>query len=167
LARRVRNDTTWDGNVEAIGRLRRLGIRADAIDDLARAGLPATDVEATVLSIADLLPGCVGRRPRSLLSVGGIQRGAVACPAGTGGGAQDGARTKTTKRLTARYRRDIAAPKRQIAPLQKTVAFLQAQEKRRVAAQPAPAKPAEGARFRLACYEGGHRVRRADGEPRD
>jgi nucleotide-binding universal stress UspA family protein len=30
---------------------------ADAIDDLARAGLPATDVEATVLSIADLLPG--------------------------------------------------------------------------------------------------------------
>ena len=33
---------------------------ANAIDDLARAGLSATDVEATVLSIADLLPGVLG-----------------------------------------------------------------------------------------------------------
>ena len=33
---------------------------ADAIGDLARAGLPRTDVEATVLSIADLLPGVLG-----------------------------------------------------------------------------------------------------------
>jgi DNA-binding transcriptional regulator YiaG len=58
------------------------------------------------------------------------------------------AQTKTTKRLTAQYRRDIAALKRQVAALQKTVAFLQAQEKRRVAQQPSPAKPAEGVRFR-------------------
>lgn len=58
------------------------------------------------------------------------------------------AQTKTTKRLTAQYRRDIAALKWQVATLQKTVAFLQAQEKRRVAAQPTPAKPAEGVRFR-------------------
>lgn len=58
------------------------------------------------------------------------------------------AQTKTTKRLTAQYRRDIAALKRQVAALQKTVAFLQAQEKRRVAQQPSIAKPAEGVRFR-------------------
>jgi DNA-binding transcriptional regulator YiaG len=55
--------------------------------------------------------------------------------------------TKTTKKLTAQYRRDIAALKRQVASLQKTVNFLQGQEKRRVASQPAPAK-VEGIRFR-------------------
>jgi DNA-binding transcriptional regulator YiaG len=58
------------------------------------------------------------------------------------------AQTKTTKRLTSQYRRDIAALKRQVAALQKTVTFLQRQEKGRVAQQPAPAKPAEGVRFR-------------------
>jgi DNA-binding transcriptional regulator YiaG len=46
--------------------------------------------------------------------------------------------TKTTKKLTAQYRRDIAALKRQVAQLSKTVAFLEAQEKQRVAEQPVP-----------------------------
>src|SRR3954470_739037 len=55
--------------------------------------------------------------------------------------------TKVTKRLTAQYRRDIAALKRQVASLRKTVTFLEAQEKRRVARQPAP-QPREGTRFR-------------------
>jgi DNA-binding transcriptional regulator YiaG len=55
--------------------------------------------------------------------------------------------TKTTRRLTAQYRRDIAALKRQVAALQKSVAFLEVQEKRRVAERPAPSE-AEGIRFR-------------------
>jgi len=50
------------------------------------------------------------------------------------------ARTKATRRLTAQYRRDIAALKRQVASLQKTVGFLEAQEKKRVAAVPVPEK---------------------------
>jgi DNA-binding transcriptional regulator YiaG len=57
------------------------------------------------------------------------------------------AQTRTTRRLTAQYRRDIAALKRQVAALRRTVAFLEAREKRRVAEQPEVAK-AEGIRFR-------------------
>ena len=56
------------------------------------------------------------------------------------------AQTKTTRRLGAQYRRDIAALKREMAALRKTVAFLTAQEKRRGAER--PAAPAEGLRFR-------------------
>lgn len=48
--------------------------------------------------------------------------------------------TKTTKKLTGQYRRDIAALKRQVAALAKTVGFLEAQEKKRSAQQPAPEK---------------------------
>ena len=48
------------------------------------------------------------------------------------------AQTKTMKRLTAKYRRDIAALKREIVGLRKTVGYLQVQEKRRVAGRPAP-----------------------------
>ena len=55
--------------------------------------------------------------------------------------------TKSTRRLTAQYRRDIAALKREMTSLRKKVAFLEAQEKRRVAERPAP-PPAEGIRFR-------------------
>ncbi len=55
--------------------------------------------------------------------------------------------TRSTRRLTAQYRRDIAALKRQVASLYKTVAFLERQEKRRVAEQPVPEK-VEGVRFR-------------------
>ena len=55
--------------------------------------------------------------------------------------------TKTTRRLTAQYRRDIAALKREVMSLRKVVAFLEAQEKRRVAQRPA-APAAEGIRFR-------------------
>lgn len=55
--------------------------------------------------------------------------------------------TKATKKLTAQYRRDIAALKRQVASLRKTVNLLEAQEKRRVAKQPVPQK-VEGVRFR-------------------
>ena len=55
--------------------------------------------------------------------------------------------TKTTRRLTAQYRRDIAALKREMVSLRKKVAFLEAQEKRRVAERPAPSE-VEGVRFR-------------------
>jgi DNA-binding transcriptional regulator YiaG len=55
--------------------------------------------------------------------------------------------TKTTRRLTAQYRRDIAALKREMAALRKKVSFLETQEKRRVAERPA-APAAEGIRFR-------------------
>jgi DNA-binding transcriptional regulator YiaG len=55
--------------------------------------------------------------------------------------------TKTTRRLTAQHRRDIAALKREVAALRKSVAFLEAQEKRRVTERPTPAA-AEGIRFR-------------------
>lgn len=48
------------------------------------------------------------------------------------------ARTKTTRKLTAHYRRDIAALKRQVASLTKVVGFLEKQEKKRVASQPVP-----------------------------
>lgn len=55
--------------------------------------------------------------------------------------------TKITRRLTAQYRRDIAALKRQVASLSKTVKFLEAQEKKRVGQQPSPAE-LEDVRFR-------------------
>src|SRR5436190_16367211 len=48
------------------------------------------------------------------------------------------AETKTTRRLTALYRRDIAALKRQVASLRKTVTFLESQEKRHVGERPTP-----------------------------
>jgi DNA-binding transcriptional regulator YiaG len=55
--------------------------------------------------------------------------------------------TRTTRKLTAQYRRDIAALKREMVALRKKVAFLETQEKRRVAERPtAPAT--EGIRFR-------------------
>ena len=56
--------------------------------------------------------------------------------------------TKSTRRLTAQYRRDIAALKREVSALRKSVSFLEAQEKRRVAARPDPVR-AEGVRFRV------------------
>jgi hypothetical protein len=56
--------------------------------------------------------------------------------------------TKSTRRLTAQYRRDIAALKREMASLRKKVAFLEAQEKRRVAERPS-APAADGIRFRV------------------
>ena len=58
------------------------------------------------------------------------------------------AQTKTTRKLSAQYRRDIAAMKRDVASLRKKVAFLEAQEKRRVTERPA-APAAEGIRFRV------------------
>ena len=48
------------------------------------------------------------------------------------------ARTKVTRRLVARHRSDIAALKRQMATVLKTLAFLEGQEKKRVATQPVP-----------------------------
>lgn len=57
--------------------------------------------------------------------------------------------TGVTRRMTTQHRRDIAALKRQITAMQKTVDFLASQEKRRVgdtAATPAPEGPV---RFRV------------------
>jgi DNA-binding transcriptional regulator YiaG len=59
------------------------------------------------------------------------------------------AKTKGTRRLTAQYRRDIAALKRQVSSLQKTVTFLDAREKKRAAEAPNP-QEAEHLRFRVA-----------------
>ena len=56
--------------------------------------------------------------------------------------------TKTTRRLTAQYRREIAELKRQVAALRKSVSFLEAQEKRRVAERPAQPET-ERIRFRV------------------
>lgn len=56
--------------------------------------------------------------------------------------------TKTVRKLTAQYRRDIAALKREVVRLRKTVGFLESQEKRRVSSQPAAPAPTEGKRFR-------------------
>src|SRR4051812_16996362 len=55
--------------------------------------------------------------------------------------------TRSTRRLTAQYRRDIAALKRQVSSLQKSVAFFERQEKRRHGHQPVLQK-VEGLRFR-------------------
>jgi DNA-binding transcriptional regulator YiaG len=57
------------------------------------------------------------------------------------------AQTRIVRRLTSQHRRDIAALKRQVAALSKAVTFLQKQEKRRVARQPAP-QEISGIRFR-------------------
>jgi transcriptional regulator with XRE-family HTH domain len=57
------------------------------------------------------------------------------------------AQTGTTKKATVRYRSDIAGLKREVARLRKITTFLEAQEKKRVAQQPAP-QEAEGVRFR-------------------
>jgi DNA-binding transcriptional regulator YiaG len=57
------------------------------------------------------------------------------------------AKTGTTRKAAVRYRSDIATLKRQVTQLVKTVAFLEAQEKKRVAEQPLP-KPAQDIRFR-------------------
>jgi DNA-binding transcriptional regulator YiaG len=54
---------------------------------------------------------------------------------------------KIVRRLTAQHRRDIAALKRQVMALRKAVAFLELQEKRRVAKHP-DASVAQGIRFR-------------------
>jgi len=51
-----------------------------------------------------------------------------------------------TVKASAQHRRDIAEMKRQIQSLRKAVAFLERQEKKRLAGQPAVAKP-KGARF--------------------
>ena len=56
------------------------------------------------------------------------------------------AETAVTKRASAQHRRDIAELKRVVDNLSKRVAFLEKQEKRRVAKQPAK-EAAEGARF--------------------
>jgi DNA-binding transcriptional regulator YiaG len=54
---------------------------------------------------------------------------------------------KLIKRLTAQHRRDLAALKRQIVSLRKSVGYLERQERRRVVRQP-PIASAEGVRFR-------------------
>ncbi len=54
--------------------------------------------------------------------------------------------TGTTKRAATQHRRDIADLKRRIAALEKEVAFLRRQEKKRVGGK-APIELAEGARF--------------------
>jgi DNA-binding transcriptional regulator YiaG len=59
------------------------------------------------------------------------------------------ARTKGTRRLTAQYRRDIAALKRQVSSLQKTVTFLDARENKRAAEEPNPQETGY-LRFRVA-----------------
>ena len=56
------------------------------------------------------------------------------------------ARTKATRRLVAQHRRDIAALKRQMASVLKTLAFLEGQDKKRVAAPPVP-QEVGGVRF--------------------
>ncbi len=51
-----------------------------------------------------------------------------------------------TRKATAQHRREIAEMKRQLKSLQRDVAFLQSQERARVAKRPS-AEAAEGARF--------------------
>src|SRR4051812_46361265 len=58
------------------------------------------------------------------------------------------AQNKTLRKLTAHYRRDIAALKRQLAALRKSLSFLEAQEKRRMGQRPDTAN-AEVIRFRV------------------
>ncbi|HUB27434.1 MAG TPA: helix-turn-helix transcriptional regulator [Tepidisphaeraceae bacterium] len=56
--------------------------------------------------------------------------------------------TKSTRKLTTQHRRDVASLKRQVASLLKTVAFLEQQERRRVAEEPVQVKELDGVRFR-------------------
>jgi transcriptional regulator with XRE-family HTH domain len=60
------------------------------------------------------------------------------------------AQTNTTRRAAVRYRGEIAALKRQVAALQKTVSFLDGRERKRAAQEPAAAVGPEsaGVRFR-------------------
>jgi DNA-directed RNA polymerase specialized sigma24 family protein/DNA-binding XRE family transcriptional regulator len=55
--------------------------------------------------------------------------------------------TGVTKRLATQHRRDLAALKRTVAALQKEVAFLAAQEKKRVKSKPVQEDKAENVRF--------------------
>ncbi len=57
------------------------------------------------------------------------------------------AMTRSTRHLTAQYRRDIAALKRRVAGMSKTVTFLDRQEKKRLGRPPEP-ETVEGVRFR-------------------
>ncbi len=54
--------------------------------------------------------------------------------------------TQKTRRLTIQHRRDLAALKRQVSALARTVAFLEKQERRRVASLPVP-QEGRGVRF--------------------
>jgi len=56
--------------------------------------------------------------------------------------------TGVARRLTVQHRKDIAALKRQVISLQKAVAFLERQEKRRVAVAPTSNRALENTRFR-------------------
>jgi len=55
--------------------------------------------------------------------------------------------TGTTRRLSARHRRDIAELKRQVQDMTQRLAFLEKQERRRVAQSPAPAETEGNSRF--------------------
>lgn len=55
--------------------------------------------------------------------------------------------TRATKRLAAQHRRDLAALKRTVTALRKEVAFLAAQERKRVKRHPVQEERAEGVRF--------------------
>ena len=57
------------------------------------------------------------------------------------------AQTGATKQTVAQYRREFAKLKRQLAAQEKKVAFLEAQEKKRVGQPQAVEEPAEGIRF--------------------
>lgn len=56
--------------------------------------------------------------------------------------------TKSIRKLTAQHRRDLAELKRQVVALQKSVAFLERQEKKRGVQAPLPASDSNGLRFR-------------------
>ena len=55
--------------------------------------------------------------------------------------------TAVTKRAATQHRRDLALLKRLVSALRKEVAFLAAQEKKRVKSKPMPENGAEGVRF--------------------
>ena len=57
------------------------------------------------------------------------------------------AQTGTTRQAVAQYRREIASLKRQLAAQEKKIAFLEAQEKKRLEEPQATEEPAEGVRF--------------------
>jgi hypothetical protein len=57
------------------------------------------------------------------------------------------AQTGVTKRAATQHRRDLAALKRAVAELRKEVAFLAAQERKRVKKQPTAESPSDGIRF--------------------
>jgi len=57
------------------------------------------------------------------------------------------AETRTTKHAVAQYRRDIARLKRQVQAQQKEIAFLKAQEQKRLSQPQVAKEPLEGIRF--------------------